>query len=201
MISRRSLLTLSASALLALGVAAPAVAQSPSVPAASIPAGPSLTVVGTDYHFGGLPTTIPVGTVLSFDNQGAELHELVLARKNDGVTQSWEELLALPEDEALQYVSMVGDGMPLFAGPGQQADGTLTVTQEGEYIALCFVPQGFTEIPAPDASIDPALMAAPPHFTLGMIQNFTVTPAGTEVGPLPSAMPMDHASPEASPAA
>lgn len=190
MIQRRSMLTLAASAILAATVAVPAVAQSPSAPAAaSIPAGPSIAVVGTDYHFGGLPTTVPVGTVISFENQGAELHEIVVFRKNDDVTQSFEELLQLPDDQALQYVTMVGE-MPLFAAPGATAEGTLTIAQEGEYIALCFVPQGFTELPAPDASIDPALMAAPPHFALGMVQTFTVTPAGTEVGPLPSEMPM-----------
>jgi hypothetical protein len=197
--SRRSLLALSASALLALTVAAPVVAQSPSAPAAPVPAGPAITVVGTDYHFGGLPTSIPVGTVISFQNQGAELHEIVVFRKNDGVTQSFEELLQLPDEEALQYVTMVGGEVPLFAAPGATAEGTLTIDQEGEYIALCFVPQGFTELPAPDASIDPALLAAPPHFTLGMVQTFTVTPAGTEVGPLPSGSPMEH--PMGSPAA
>lgn len=198
---RRSLFMLSASAALAIAVAAPVMAQSPEAPAESAPAGPAITVVGTEYHFGGLPTTVPAGTVLSLDNQGAELHELIVARKNDGVTQSFEELLQLPDEEALQYVTVVGDGEPLFAAPGAMAPGALTVAQEGEYIALCFIPQGFTEIPGPDASIDPALLAAPPHFALGMIQTFTVTPAGTEVGPLPSALPMDHASPEASPAA
>ncbi len=197
MMSRRSLLSLSASALMALAVAAPVAAQSPA-PAASVPAGPAITVVGTDYHFGGLPTSVPAGTVLSFENQGAELHEIVVFRKNDGVTQSFEELLQLPDDEALQYVTMVGE-MPLFAAPGATAEGTLTIAQEGDYIALCFVPQGFTELPAPDASVDPALLEAPPHFTLGMVQTFTVTPAGTEVGPLPSGSPMDH--PTGSPAA
>lgn len=188
MIKRRSLLTLSASALLAPAVAAPALAQSPSAPAASIPAGPAITVLATDYHFGGLPTTVPVGTSLSLENQGAELHEIVVVRKNDGVTQSFEELLQLPDDEALQYVTMVGE-MPLFAGPGQVAEGTLTLTQEGEYIALCFVPQGMTEIPT--ESTDPSsIPSGPPHFALGMVQTFTATPAGTEVGPLPSVMPM-----------
>lgn len=198
MITRRSLLTLSASALLAATVAAPTLAQSPSAPAASIPVGPAITVVGTDYHFGGLPTTVPVGTVLSFDNQGAELHELIVARKNDGVTQTWDELLQMPDEEAFQYVTLVGDGMPLFAAPGQPAEGTLTLAQEGEYIALCFIPQGMTEMPT--ESTDPSsIPSGPPHFALGMIQTFTVTPAGTEVGPLPSPMPMEH--PEGSPAA
>ena len=200
-ITRRSLLSLSATTLLALGLAAPVAAQSPSAPAASIPAGPAITVVATDYHFGGLPTSVPVGTVLSLDNQGAELHELVLARKNDGVTQSWEELLALPDDQALQYVTLVGDGTPLFAGPGQQAEGTLVLAQEGEYIALCFIPQGMVEVPT--ESTDPSsIPSGPPHFALGMVQTFTVTAAGTEVGPLPSDMPMGPmGSPEASPAA
>lgn len=200
-LTRRSLLMLSASALLSAAVAAPTLAQSSSAPAASTPAGPAITVVGTDYHFGGLPTTVPAGTVLSFDNQGAELHEIVVFRKNDGVTQSFEELLQLPDEEALKYVTMVGE-MPLFADPGQVAEGTLALAQEGEYIALCFVPQGMTALPTdPEASLDPALASAPPHFALGMVQTFTVTPAGTEVGPLPSAMPMGPmGSPEASPA-
>lgn len=189
MITRRSLLAMTATALLAGTIAGPTLAQSPEAPAASVPAGPAITVVGTDYHFGGLPTSVPVGTVLSFDNQGAELHELIVARKNDGVTQSWEELLALPGDEALQYVTMLGGGMPLFALPGQTAEGTLVVGQEGEYIALCFIPQGMTELPSPSA--DPSsIPSGPPHMALGMVQTFTATAAGSEVGPLPSAMPM-----------
>lgn len=185
---RRPLLTLSATALIAAAISAPAVAQSPSVPAASVPVGPAITVIATDYHFGDLPVSVPVGTTLGLSNQGAELHELVVARKNDGVTQSWEELLQMPDEEALQYVSLVGDGMPLFAAPGETAPTTLTIAQEGEYIALCFVPQGMTELPT--ASTDPSsIPSGPPHFTLGMIQTFTVTPAGTDVGPLPSAAP------------
>ena len=204
MITRRSLLTLSASALLTVAVAGPTFAQSPSAaaPAASVPAGPAITVVATDYHFGGLPTTVPVGTTLSLANEGKELHELVMFRKNDGVTQSFDELLQLPDEEALQYVTMVG-GMPLFAAPGQTPEGSLTLTQEGEYIALCFIPQGMTEVPSdPNATLDPALASATPHFMLGMVLTFTVTPAGTEVGPLPSDVPMAPAgSPEASPAA
>jgi hypothetical protein len=204
MLHRRSLLTLSAVALLAGAVAAPVAAQSsvPGSPAASVPAGPAITVVATEYHFSGLPTTVPAGTTLSLDNQGTELHELILFRKNDGVTQTWEDLLALPGDEALQYVSPVGDGTPLFALPGQPAEGTITLAQEGEYIALCFVPKGMTEVPSdPAATLDPALASAPPHFMLGMVQTFTVTAAGSEVGPLPSAMPMGPmGSPAASPA-
>jgi hypothetical protein len=192
-IKRRSLLMLSAAAMMAVAVAAPVTAQSPSAPApaASVPPGPAITVVATEYHFGGLPTTVPVGTVIGLDNQGAELHELILARKNDGVTQTWDELLQMSDEEVFQYVTLVGDGTPPFAAPGATSETTLTVAQEGEYIALCFIPQGMTEIPTdPAATLDPALASAAPHFMLGMIQTFTATPAGTEVGPMPSAMPM-----------
>lgn len=198
-IARRSALILSSAVLLGAVVGGPVAAQS-AAPVASIPAGPAITVVGTDYHFGGLPTSVPVGTTISFRNDGAELHEIVMFRKNDGVTQSFEELLQLPDEEALQYVTMVGE-MPLFAAPGQTAEGVLTLTQEGEYIALCFVPQGMTEIPT--ESTDPSsIPSGPPHFSLGMVQPFTVTAAGTEPGPLPSDMPMaPMGSPEASPAA
>ena len=52
---------------------------------------------------------------------------------------------------------------------------------------------GEEETRVPLAQPDPAdlppevqeVMANPPHLAAGMIQEFTVTPAGTEVGPLP----------------
>ncbi len=78
----------------------------------------------------------------------------------------------------------------LFAAQGDTAEGDIAIAQEGEYIALCFVPQGMTALPDPSASPDPALMSATPHFALGMVQQFMVTAAGTEVGPLPSMAPM-----------
>jgi hypothetical protein len=195
-LTRRSLLPIVSAALIATAIAAPAFAQD-ATPSGEPPAGPAITVVGGEYYFGGLPTTVPAGTILSLDNQGQELHELIVARKNDGVTQSWEELLQLSDEEAFQYVTIVG-GMPLFAAPGALAEGTLVIPSEGEYIALCFIPQGTTEMPADDA--DPSMIpSGPPHFVLGMIQTFTVTAAGTEPGPVPSAMPMGE-MPEGSPA-
>lgn len=193
--TRRSLLSIVSTALIVAATSVPGLAQDAS-PSDTPPAGPAITVIGGEYFFGGLPTTVPAGTSLSLDNQGEELHELIVARKNDGVTQSWEELLQLSDEEAFQYVTLVG-GRPLFAGPGEIAEGTLVIPSEGEYIALCFIPQGMTEMPAEDA--DPSTIpGGPPHFVLGMIQTFTGTAAGTEPGPLPSAMPSEM--PEGSPA-
>lgn len=186
----------------------PAASTGPSTPAES-PAGSSITVEGYDYYFEGLPTSVPVGTSIGFTNAGAEVHMIAVARKNDDTSESWDELLALPEEEALAKVTQVGF---LVAAPGGTAEGSFTLDQEGDYFAACFIPQGTTEMPptgspAPDASGDPAAPAdthpsgAPegvPHFRLGMRQAFTVTAAGTEPGPLPSAMPGASQQPGAS---
>jgi hypothetical protein len=102
-------------------------------------------------------------------------------------------------------VEIVG-GMPLFAAPGTTAEGSLTVESEGRYVALCFLPQGLTdasvlELMGPDMNMEDlpadvqAIMANPQHLALGMIQEFTVTPAGTEVGPMPEAA-ADEMAPE-----
>ena len=55
-----------------------------------------------DYGFTGLPTSLPAG-VISFEltNAGSEPQVMVLVRKNDNVTETFDELLALPEDETM----------------------------------------------------------------------------------------------------
>ena len=165
------------------GVAAQDASASPSVTA-----GPTIDVIARDYSFNDLPTSVPVGTSLTLTNEGAELHEMIVVRKNEGVTESFDELLALPEEEALTKVTTVG---VLFAAPGESASMAMDATgapsattsiaigEEGDYFALCFIPQGTTEMPdfaaAPGAS--PGMSAAPqgpPHFVLGMKQEFTV---------------------------
>ena len=215
MIPRRSIgLIASTVALLALmssGVVAQDESASPAVAA-----GPVIAVTAQDYHFEGLPSSVPAGTSLTLTNAGHEVHELLVVRKNDGVTESFDELLALPQEEALQKVTVTGI---LFAAPGESAamgmDATgapspmtaITVAQEGEYLAICFIPQGTTEMPdfsaqAAPPSGAPAASAAPqgpPHFLLGMKQEFTVTAAGSAIGPIPSGAPAP-AMPAESPA-
>jgi plastocyanin len=186
-------------------------------------AGPVITVTGFEYAFGDLPVSVPAGTSLAFMNTGTEVHELIVARKNDGVTETWDELIALPEEEGLSKVTTFG---PLFAAPGEAAAfgigptgpaprTALTLEQEGEYIALCFIPQGMTELPdfgaeaaassavpaSPDVAGSPEAVApqGPPHVALGMRQEFTVTAAGSTPGPVPSAPAADL--PAESPAA
>ena len=208
--SRSRTLALVGAAALLLVSAAPIVAQDEATTDASMDMeGLTLDVGGVEYAFTGLPTSVPAGTSLTFTNNGAEVHEMVVARIADGVTESLEELLAMegegrdPIAEGL--VEIVGD-MPLFAAPGTTAEGTRTLESEGRYVVLCFIPQGLTDMSVleqlgPDANPEDmspelqALMANPPHLALGMIQEFTVTPAGTEVGPLPEPM-TDEMAPE-----
>ena len=59
-----------------------------------------ILVTTTDYKFGGLPTSAPVGSKFTLQNASTkEVHEMVIYRIPDEVTQSIGELLALPEEE------------------------------------------------------------------------------------------------------
>ena len=216
MTPRRTLAVLpSIVALLAL-MSSGVVAQDESASPAVAP-GPVIAVTAQDYHFEGLPTSVPAGTSLTLTNAGHEVHEMIIVRKNDGVTESFDELLQLPDEEAFQKITVAGI---LVAAPGESASmgmdamGTpspmtaITVAQEGEYLAVCFIPQGTTEMPDFSAEAPPSADTAaassapqgPPHVLLGMKQEFTVTAAGSEVGPVPSGAPAP-AMPAESPAA
>ena len=125
----------------------------------------TVVVTASDYAFGGLPADLPAG-VTSFElaNEGGEVHELLLLRKNDGVTQSAEELLALPEEEAMALATMVSD--PAVAPPGAD-DHAVVDLEPGEYVAACFVPTGMTSTDGPPPE-------GPPHAVHGMVAEFTV---------------------------
>jgi plastocyanin len=212
------LAALLASAALALA-AAPAFAQdeSPSASDMADMTGPTIEVTGVDYAYVGLPTTVPAGTTLTFKDDGTEVHEMIVFHILDETTPL-EELMAMPEEDT---ASLSEDAGFLFALPGQSADGSITLETPGRYVALCFVPQGMSvdafesvgidvtqldpetdpsELPPEAQELFASLESNPPHMALGMIQEFKVTEAGTEVGPLPEAMSADDdAEPEASP--
>ena len=161
--------------------AAPSASVAPSSPASGVPsASPSgsaetrVDVVGTEYAYSGLEASYDGPITIGFRNEGAEVHEIVLVRRAEGVTQSWEELLALPEGEAQALVENVGVA---YADPGQTAADLVTATDPGSYLGICFIPQGTTELPSldPNASEPPSLGTGAPHFTLGMLTEFTIT--------------------------
>ena len=205
----RTLGVAAAVAALALGVTSVAAQdEAPAEPMDSM-ADMNVAVSGVEYAFVGLPQSVPVGSTLTFTNDGAEIHEIVVNRLADGVTESFEELLALSESgvdlQAEGYIDTeFGDPM-LLAVSGQTAEGGITLDQEGRYVALCFIPTGLDSAKLEELGVDLStlgpdtdpstlspevqafleeVMANPPHMAQGMIQEFVVTAEGTDVGPL-----------------
>jgi hypothetical protein len=122
-----------------------------------------IEATGVDYEYEGIPATVPAGVVaMTFTNEGKETHEIGVARLNDGVTQSVEEILALPPDQSETMFTFAGAA---FAEPGGSDTVFLRMEEAGRYGAACFVPQGTTH----DTE-----GSGPPHFTLGMFAEFSV---------------------------
>ena len=126
----------------------------------------SVAVDAADYSFSGLPDEMDAG-VVSFDltNGGAEVHEMILLRKNDGVTETFDELLALPEEEAMEKVTMIGIAGPVPSGESEYAVVDLAA---GDYVATCFIPVGTVSFDGPPPE-------GPPHMMQGMVHELTVT--------------------------
>jgi len=119
----------------------------------------SVDVSAVDYAFEGAPDTVAAGTVafnLTNDSEGEE-HEMVVLRRADGVDLTWAELLDLPEEEAMTNAEFKAAA---FAPPGASG-ATLAELEAGDYAMVCFIPVGGGE-------------DGPPHFTQGMIHEFTV---------------------------
>lgn len=156
-----------------------------TAPAADDPAAPgpeTLTVVLTDFAFGELPSTVPVGTHLTVVNEAErELHELVALRLPGGEDRSAEELVHDPE----ALGALLSAGPPaavLLAAPGGEAipavgDGTLA--EPGRYLLVCMIPTGV----APDAYLvaaaqsdggPPQVEGGPPHVAHGMFAELVV---------------------------
>jgi hypothetical protein len=207
-VSRSSTLAIVGAAALLLVSAAPTAAQDEATTDDSMDMeGLSVEVGGVEYAYTGLPTSLPAGTELTFRNDGAELHELIVARIADDTTESLEELLAMGDAAIAEGKVEIIGGEPLIANPGEVANGSLSLEREGDYVALCFVPQGLvpeqleewgvTEDTPPEEwpAEAQAILANPPHLAAGMIQEFVVTAEGTEAGELPEAE-VDEMAPE-----
>ena len=145
--------------------------------------GDMVGIHAVDYGYQGVPGTLPAGeNRFSFTNDSqAESHELSIFRINDGVTESFDQILA--EDEAqdnAQQGGQQGGGqqpqanqspppapkMSFFAStgsaPGQTAKMDLIGNlPAGRYGMVCFLPVANDE-------------AGTPHYKKGMKAEFTV---------------------------
>jgi hypothetical protein len=155
----------------------------PGVEAQGAPVG----IHAVDYGYQGVPSTLPAGEIrFAFVNDSqAESHEMTLFRINDGVTESFDQILA--EDEAQQNAAAQSQPagsqqggeqapaeqapppapkMSFFAStgsaPGQSAKMDLIGNlPAGRYGMVCFLPVVNDE-------------AGSPHYKKGMKAEFTV---------------------------
>jgi hypothetical protein len=151
------------------------------------------TVRAVEYEFEDVPATIETGIVgFELENEGEEVHELVMFRINDDVDLTIEELAELPEEESESMVEFI---TATFAAPGESAY-TFGDLRPGRYGMLCFIPVGTTDMSMLEEPTDDGAATTteatgettettgaagemgPPHFTQGMMAEFEVTEAG-----------------------
>jgi hypothetical protein len=118
----------------------------------------AIDVTALDYSYVGIPDQIKAGrTSFKMVNKGKEPHEIVILRRNDGVSDSFEDLSKLPQDQMMSKVSFSGVA---FGGPGSTTFAAVDL-KPGTYFLVCNMPKGGQ----PDGQ---------PHFMLGMERTITV---------------------------
>jgi hypothetical protein len=148
-----------------------------------------LDVLGNDYSFGGLPEEVAAGHVaIRLTNEGTEIHEIMVVRKLEGTTASWEELaplVAAQDPAVMEQVEFIGGA---FSPSVEQPGVAVVDLVPGEYAAICFIPVGTmqgAELSGPEdtesaegSAPEGSAPAYDPHFAHGMLQEFTVVEAG-----------------------
>jgi hypothetical protein len=123
-------------------------------------------VTAVDYAFQGVPATMNAGTV-SFEfrnkSQRGEHHEMVVFKKNEGVRESFQQLLMLPDEEAKTKATIVTGAK---APPGASSYGVAKLVP-GDYAMVCFISVGSKK--------ENPKGQGPPHFIHGMVTEFAVT--------------------------
>lgn len=126
-----------------------------------------VTIQAKEYEFGGTDALAAGGQfAVTFENQGTELHELLIVRVPEDEDRSMEELLA--DEAAGDTMTPVGTG---FACPNTIADAIgVDMSEPGRYLVVCFVPTGAM------ADTDPADFdgLGAPHAMNGMANEVIV---------------------------
>ncbi len=124
----------------------------------------TIQVSAVEYAFEGVPATIPAGkTTFVFNNDGEEIHEMIMVRyKDESLTV--DDLIELSDKQARKKIEFLGAA---FGPPGTVDAGTRDFAP-GKYALLCFVPVGATSEKAAEKA------EGPPHVARGMSAEFTV---------------------------
>jgi uncharacterized cupredoxin-like copper-binding protein len=125
-------------------------------------------VTATDYEFSGVPESVDAGMLgVTFVNDGAELHELIVMRKNDDTTESAEEIVEMMADGPDAASDLVTEVGGAFAQPGGRSSSLMDLDEPGDYLAVCFIPVGSTDFDTEGEG--------PSHAEEGMWTEFTVS--------------------------
>jgi uncharacterized cupredoxin-like copper-binding protein len=121
-----------------------------------LPGGGQIEITANEYSFQDVPRGLSAGEHrFQLKNDGDEAHEMVIIRLKEGVG-SVDEVLALPEEEAMANVDVVGVAQ---AAPGEKSATVRAKLQAGEYALVCFIPTAGS---------------GAPHFAHGMTAAFSV---------------------------
>ncbi len=125
--------------------------------------GTKASVEATNYAYDGLPPTLPAGTVrFELENTSDEAHEMVVVRRKPGVTETYDQLLALPGDQLRAKVDFVDT---TSANP-DETTFMVPALPVGDYLVVCTYGKGTTDDDEPTDD--------EPHFQLGMKQEVKV---------------------------
>lgn len=121
-------------------------------------------VTAADYRFEGVPDELSTGYhVVDFTNDGQENHEMFAFRIDDASIESVTDIFELPEDEVFSKITPVN---AVYATPGSSDVVSWNLTEPGRYAVFCAISLG---------SVGDSEGDGPPHFTQGMVREFTVT--------------------------
>ena len=124
----------------------------------------TLDVTAVDFRFEDVPDELSTGYhVVDFTNSGTENHEMFAFRIDDESIESVTDIFELPEDEVFSKITPVN---AVYATPGSSDVASWNVTEPGRYAVFCAISLG---------SVDDSEGDGPPHFTQGMVHEFTVT--------------------------
>jgi hypothetical protein len=129
-------------------------------------------VEAKEYSFSGIGDEVDAGpTVITFDNEGEEYHELLIMKRVEGDETPVTDLLAMEQDEVMQFVQPAGMA---FAGP-DTTGYTVVDLEPGKYVVVCFLPEGATQEAFDEMMAGGAEPEGDPHAMHGMTDEFEVT--------------------------